>query len=83
MLAKRGGFTINVEVACQTETVAKGLAAAGSSPEYIILPYDLKGRSCFRVIWGHYADRASAEKALKELPAFFKQGATPQVAPWK
>lgn len=83
MSSKRGGFTINVEVACQDETVAKGLAAAGSDPAFIILPYSLKGRPCYRVIWGHYPDRASAEEAMRGLPEFFKHGASPQIAAWK
>lgn len=83
MSSKRGGFTINVEVACQDETIVKGLAAAGSDADFMILPYSLKGRPCYRVIWGHYPDRASAETALRGLPEFFKLGASPQVAAWK
>jgi septal ring-binding cell division protein DamX len=83
MRSKRGGFTINVEVACQPDTLAKGLAAAGGHRDFMILPYNLKGRSCYRVIWGHYPDKASAEEAMRDLPAFFKAGASPQVAPWK
>ncbi|MGC8723316.1 MAG: DUF4388 domain-containing protein [Acidobacteriota bacterium] len=78
----RGGYTIQVEVACQPETIQKGLAAAGSSDDYRILPYDLHGRSCFEVIWGHYPDRESADAALKAMPSFFLQASSPRVAPW-
>lgn len=83
MQKKRGGFTINIEIACQPETVSKGFAAAGSSTDFMILPYNLKGRSCYRVIWGYYPDKASADAAFQSLPSFFKQGASPQVAPWR
>jgi hypothetical protein len=76
-------FTVDVEVACQPETLAKGLSAAGGDPRFMILPYDLKGRACYRVIWGHYPDRPSAEAALASLPDFFKQNASPRVATWK
>ena len=78
----QGGYTIQVEVACQPETIQKGLAAAGSSDDYRILPYDLHGRSCFQVIWGHYPDRESADAALKAMPSFFLQASSPRVAPW-
>ena len=80
---RTAAFTVDVEVACQPETIAKGLQAAGGDERFMVLPYDLKGRSCFRVIWGLYPDRPSAEAALAELPAFFKQNASPRVAAWK
>ncbi len=80
---RAAAFTVDVEVACQPETLAKGLQAAAGDERFMVLPYDLKGRSCFRVIWGLYPDRPSAEAALRELPAFFKQNASPRVAAWK
>ncbi|MEW6757435.1 MAG: hypothetical protein AB1347_04375, partial [Acidobacteriota bacterium] len=76
-------FTIDVEVACQPETLVKGLTAAGGDSRFMVLPYNLKGRDCYRVIWGLYPDRSSAETALASLPDFFKQHASPRVASWK
>ncbi len=75
------GYTVSIEVACQPETVAKGYAAAAGSTQYAILPFDLKGRSCYLVVWGTFPDKASAEAALKGLPAFFIQAAQPKVVP--
>lgn len=75
-------FTINIEVACQHDTISKGLSAAGGSEAFFILPYDLKGRACFAVYWGLYPDRPSAEKALSTLPGFFRESAQPKVVPW-
>jgi septal ring-binding cell division protein DamX len=77
----RAGFAIDVEVACQAETLRKGFAASGGDPRYMILPYNLHGRACFRVVWGLYKDRAAAEQALKTMPDFFLQNASPRVAP--
>lgn len=78
----QAGYTVEIEVACQADTVAKGAAAAGGKAEYAILPYDLKGRACYLVVWGAYPDKTSAEAALGELPALFKPpGAQPRVAP--
>jgi len=76
------GYTVEIEVACQTDTVAKGAAAAAGKAEYTILPYDLKGRSCYLVVWGTYPDRTSAEAALRELPTLFQPpAAQPRVVP--
>jgi hypothetical protein len=75
------GFTVEIEVACQADSVAKGVAAAGGSTEYAILPFDLKGRSCYLVVWGQYPDKAGADAALKGLPAFFQTAAQPKVLP--
>ena len=76
------GYTVEIEVACQADTVAKGAAAAAGKGEYAILPYDLKGRSCYLVVWGTYPDRTSAEVALRELPALFQPpAAQPRVVP--
>ena len=73
------GYTVLIEVACQADTVAKGLAAAAGRSDYAILPFDLKGRACFLVVWGDYPDKASAEEALRGLPAFFLKAAQPRV----
>ena len=79
---RKGGFVVNIEVACQADTVAKGLAAAEGRRDYSLLPYDLKGRPCFIVLWGYYPDKATADAALGQLPAFFRQAAQPRVVAW-
>jgi len=78
----KAAFTINIEVACQPETIQKGTAAAAGDDSFFVLPYDLKGRSCFVVLWGLYPDRPSAEAALAALPEFFRKNAQPRVVPW-
>ncbi len=75
-------YTINIEVACQPETIAKGLQAAGGDSSFFILPYDLHGRSCFVVLWGRYASRAAAEAAFASLPEFFKKDSSPRIVSW-
>ena len=78
----QSGYTVEIEVACQADTVAKGTAAAAGKAEYAILPYDLKGRACYLVVWGTYPDKASAEAALGQLPALFHPpAAQPRVVP--
>lgn len=76
------GYTVAVEVACEDSTIARGVSEAANNPKYFILPFDLHGRSCYRVLWGHYATRKEAESALAAMPEFFKQNASPKVASW-
>ncbi len=80
--SERAAYTINIEVACQPETIAKGLQAAGGDRSFFILPYDLHGRSCFVVLWGRYPNRAAAEAALAALPEFFKRDSSPRIVSW-
>jgi septal ring-binding cell division protein DamX len=79
----KAAYTVNIEVACQTDTVQKGFTAAAGDEAFFVLPYDLRGRSCFVVLWGLYPDRPSAEAALAALPAFFKEAAQPRVVSWE
>jgi hypothetical protein len=76
-------YTIDVEIACQPDTIVKGLTAAQGDPSFMILPYNFHGRSCYRVIWGTYKSRSEAEAALKKLPGhFLSDQQPPRVAPW-
>jgi hypothetical protein len=76
-------FTIDVEIACQPDTLVKAVAAAQGDPALMVIPFDFRGRSCYRVIWGTYKTRADAEAALKKLPAHFVGDANPpKVRSW-
>jgi hypothetical protein len=79
---RSGGYAINIEVACQDDTIAKGWAAASADKDFCVFPYSLKGRPCYLVLWGYYPDKPSAEDALKGLPVFFLQSAQPRVITW-
>lgn len=75
-----GNYTINVEVACQEETVKKAFDASNGDPAFLVLHYKLGSRQCYRILWGVYRDRTSAEEALKKMPEFLLQDANPKVA---
>lgn len=75
-----GKYTINVEVACQEETVKKAFEASNGDPAFLVLHYKLGSRNCYRILWGVYRDRISAEKALKDMPEFLLRDANPKVA---
>jgi Domain of unknown function (DUF4388) len=72
-------FTIQLLVACSSETVQKALERVAEDDLYI-LPVSYKGKSCNRICWGLYRDEAGADTAIATLPEYFRQnGATPKV----
>jgi hypothetical protein len=77
----RGSFSVQLLVACSTETVQKAVDSVPSE-ELFILPVNYKGRSCYRLCWGVFDSEATAASALPRLPDYFVQGgASPKVAP--
>jgi septal ring-binding cell division protein DamX len=79
--AGRGAASVQLFVACSTETVQKAVDAVGPST-LMIVPTRFNGRDCYRVAWGVYpsADRASA--AMRTLPDYFRTaGVSPRVVP--
>jgi hypothetical protein len=74
--------TLQLMIACQEETVRRARAAGGDRGSLFVLPYDLKGRACYRVCWGGYASRADAESAAPGLPdGLLAPGSRPVVVP--
>jgi len=79
--APAGTATIQLLVACSTDTVQKAMSEVGSA-ELFILPVSYKGRDCYRMAWGVYPDSARAASAARSLPEYFRRGgATPRVMP--
>jgi uncharacterized protein DUF4388 len=77
--APRGTATVQLLVACSTDTVQKAMSEVGSS-ELFILPVSYQGRDCYRMCWGLYADAARAASAVRSLPDYFRRGgASPRV----
>jgi hypothetical protein len=75
----KGAFSIQILVACSSDTVVKAVQNV-SSPELYILPVSFKGRDCYRVCWGIYDSQGRAESAISTVPSYFRQGgATPKV----
>jgi hypothetical protein len=81
-LKKSGAqFSIQILVACSTETIQKANQSVPGDELYI-LPVTFKGRSCYRLCWGSYPTEEAAAAALRALPEYFRRGgATPKVMP--
>ena len=79
--AGRSAATIQLLIACSTETVQKAVENVGAM-ELVIVPHQFQGRSCYRVCWGIYPTPDKATAAVRMLPAYFREhGATPRVMP--
>ena len=77
--APAGTATIQLLVACSTDTVQKAMSEVGSA-ELFIVPVNYKGRDCYRMAWGIYPDSARAASAVRSLPDYFRRGgASPRV----
>jgi hypothetical protein len=77
----RGSFSVQILVACSTETVQKAVDNVPSE-ELFILPVNYRGRSCYRLCWGVFDSEATAASAAQTLPEYFvRGGASPKAAP--
>jgi hypothetical protein len=71
--------TIQLLIACSTETVDKAVANAGGA-DLIVLPTSYQGRNCYRLAWGVYPSSAVAAAAIPTIPEYFARGgARPRV----
>ena len=79
--AAPNSYSIQVLAACSPDTIRKA-AQNVTEDEIFILPVTLNGRACYRVGWGVYDSRASAEAGANDLPAYFRQpGIKPRIQP--
>lgn len=73
-------ITIAVGLYCNEANVGRIVDSAKSSSELYLLPADLEGRSCYRVIWGLFDTRQAAESAKGSLPEQLRAGDAAAVA---
>jgi hypothetical protein len=69
--------SLQLMIACQEDTVKGARRSAGGGSELYILPYTLKGRPCYRVLWGLYENAEDARAAVLSLPAGLSEGTRP------
>lgn len=79
--AAQDSYSIQVLAACSPDTIRKA-AQNVTEDDIFILPVLLNGRPCYRVGWGVYDSRASAEAGARDLPTYFRQpGINPRIQP--
>ena len=61
-------FTIAVGAFCDASNVSRVVQSSGGSEQLLVLSFDNKGRSCYRVFWGIFDSRAEAQRAIASVP---------------
>jgi len=74
-------FSLQLMIACQEDTVKGARSRAGAGGSLFILPYDLKGRPCYRICLGVYDDSNSARDAIRGVPPTLTGNTVPLVVP--
>lgn len=73
--ASRGGWALQLMLACDAQNLKRAFAAVPSDDLFVV---PAKGREgCFKVLWGHYDDRDAAAAARPRVPAHFSNAGTP------
>jgi septal ring-binding cell division protein DamX len=76
----RNGFTLQLAIACQEESVKKAARQTRGSVEFFAVPFSLQGKACYRLCWGAYPTLDKAQEAKSSVPeSFLAEGASPVV----
>jgi hypothetical protein len=76
--AAKGGYTIQILVACSDETLQKAQQNV-PAPELFIVPVNYQGKSCYRLLWGLFESESRAQSAVAQVPRYFREnGAKPK-----
>jgi hypothetical protein len=76
-------YSIQLEIACETETLRRAAAQDRGGKHLWIVPTSYRGRSCYRVLWGRFTGLEEARRAKAGVPAIFSTGGNrPAVVPF-
>ena len=64
-------FAIQLELACEVPSLTEAWAHDRPAGTMWVMTTSFKGRTCFKVLWGRYASREEAARALESAPPFF------------
>lgn len=67
-------FTIAVGLYCDAQNAARTVESAGANDELFVLPAQLNGRTCYRILWGLFGSRESASGAISSIPSGIRSG---------
>jgi hypothetical protein len=62
-----GNFTVQIQILCDPSNLEKAMRAGGDRVWFV--PQTIGTRSCYRVFWGRFDTRASAQQAMSDVPA--------------
>ncbi|HEU4400994.1 MAG TPA: DUF4388 domain-containing protein [Candidatus Polarisedimenticolia bacterium] len=74
-----GRFTLQLMIACEVDSLKTARAQSGERGSLYFVPYSLKGRDCYRTLWGSYESKEAAAAAAADLPGALTSGIKPIV----
>ena len=70
LLDSGGSYTLQLMVSCDPDNARRVLGLIGGTSRLYVLPVELDGNACYRLCWGSYPTRESAERAT-DIPTSF------------
>ncbi len=68
--AKKGRYAIQLELACEIGSLVEAFRHDRAGNMWVVTTA-YQGRTCFRVLWGHYSTPEAGRRAMSGAPSFF------------
>ena len=68
--AKKGRYAIQLELACEVGSLVEAFQHDRGGNMWVVTTA-FQGKTCFRVLWGHYSTPEAGRRAMSGAPSFF------------
>ncbi len=68
--ARKGKYAIQLELACEVGSLVEAFQHDRGGNMWVVTTA-YQGKTCFRVLWGHYATPEAGRRAMPSAPSFF------------
>ena len=68
--SKKGRYAIQLELACEVGSLVEAFQHDRGGNMWVVTTA-FEGKTCFRVLWGHYATPEAGRRAMPSAPSFF------------
>ena len=68
-----GRLTLQLMIACEANSLRGARSRSGDTGSFFFVPFDFKGRSCYRACWGIYRTTEQARSMIPRLPSYFSE----------
>ncbi|HZE89820.1 MAG TPA: DUF4388 domain-containing protein [Verrucomicrobiae bacterium] len=76
---RKGMYTVQLALACETTTIARAAGSTHGANQFFIVPTSYRGQACYRMLWGIFPSKSSAEGARAGIPQSFLKDPHPPV----
>ena len=75
--AESGHHTLQLAVICEASSIARLVDAMNSEEGFYFVATEMRGRPCFKALWGVYGTPEEAQAAIGRVPAELRDPASP------